>query len=230
MSPEVSRPGAMGLRDSGKESGVILVLSAPSGAGKTTIAHRLLSVDPGLCFSVSHTTRSLRPGEQDGKDYHFVSRHEFEAMRDDGEFLEWAEVHGHFYGTHRREVERAWAQAKDLVLDIDVQGGLQVKRSSSRAVLVFILPPSLDEMLRRIKGRGQESEFNLAARLETARKEVAFAEAYDYNIVNEELDRAVEEVLFILRASRNRPDGCSVVRRRLIKDLDLWLEEHGCSK
>lgn len=230
MSPEASPVGATGLKDSDKEVGVILVLSAPSGAGKTTIAHRLLSVDPRLRFSVSHTTRSPRPGEQDGKDYHFVSRHEFEAMRDNGEFLEWAEVHGHFYGTHRKEVERAWAEAKDLVLDIDVQGGLQVKKSSSHAVLVFILPPSLDEMLRRIKGRTQESEFNLAVRLETARNEVAFAQAYDYNIVNEELDRATEDVLAILRASRNRPDGCSVVRRRLIRDLDLWFEEHGCLK
>ncbi len=229
MSPE-EPAGGVESGGSGRRGGVLLVLSSPSGAGKTTIARKLVSGDPGLRFSVSHTTRSPRPGEVDGKDYHFVSSNDFISMRERDEFLEWAEVHGHLYGTSRGEAEAAFKQGKDLILDIDVQGGLQVRRSSANAVLVFILPPSLDEMLRRIRGRGQEERFDLAARLQSARNEVAFAKAYDYNIVNEELDRAAEDVRAILRASRHRPDGCSTVLRRLIEDLDLWFEEHGCSR
>jgi len=163
-------------------------------------------------------------------DYHFVSRKEFDAMRERNEFLEWAEVHGHFYGTHRKEVEAAFGAGQDLVLDIDVQGGLQVRKAWQKAVLVFILPPSLEALLERIKGRARENEFDLAQRLQTARSEVAFAGAYDYNIVNEELDRAVEDVRATLRASRNRPNGCRAVRRRFLEELDLWFEEHGCSR
>jgi len=201
---------------------VLLVLSAPTGGGKTTIAHRLSESDGGLRFSVSHTTREPRPGEREGADYHFTGRADFEAMRERGEFLEWAEVHGNLYGTHRSEVEAAAREARDLVLDIDVQGGLQVKAAWPAAVLVFVLPPSLPELLRRLSGRSAEAGFDLRRRLESARNELALAEEYDYNVVNEDLERAVAEVLCILNAARRRPMRVSA-SAALARDVDTWL-------
>lgn len=211
MSPEARRS-------------TLLVLSAPTGGGKTTIAHRLLESDPALRFSISHTTRGPRPGEADGRDYHFVSRGQFEAMREAGGFLEWAEVHGNLYGTHRGEADAAGREGRDLVLDIDVQGGLQVKRARPDAVLVFILPPSLEELLRRLTGRSAESGFDLHRRLESARRELALAEEYDYNVINEDLERAVADVLDLLHAARLRPPGGAGKAATLAREIEDWLK------
>ncbi len=200
------------------------MLSAPTGAGKTTIAHRLAAEDDGIRFSVSHTTRTPRPGERDGVDYHFVPRDAFMKMAGRGEFLEWAEVHDHCYGTHRSEAERAFAAGLDLLLDIDVQGGLQVKRSAPReAVLVFILPPSLDVLLGRLGGRKGEEDFDLSRRLQTALKELELADSYDYNILNEDLDRAVSQVRCLLDVARVRLNPQADVRGLLCRQIATWL-------
>ncbi len=203
----------------------ILVLSAPTGAGKTTIAHRLVGADESLRFSVSHTTRLPRPGEKDGVDYHFVSREEFRDMTGKGEFLEWAQVHDHYYGTHRSEAERAFVAGEDLLLDIDVQGGLQVRTADPQAVLVFILPPSLETLLRRLGGREGEEDFDLDRRLRTALKELELADSYDYNIVNEDLDKAVSQVRCLLDVARVRLNPQADVKGRLCRQIATWLKE-----
>ena len=210
MSPEAPR-------------GMLLVLSAPTGGGKTTIARRLVAKDAAACFSISHTTRAPRPGETDGVDYHFVDPESFRAMVSRGEFLEWAEVHGHLYGTHRSEAAAADAKGVALVLDIDVQGGLQIKRAEPSAVLVFILPPSLEVLLDRLGRRVGEPGFDLVRRLETAVKELELAGAYDYNVINEDLDTAVEQVQRILEASRMRPANHSERARALSRAITTWL-------
>lgn len=203
--------------------GVLLVLSAPTGGGKTTIAHRLIAEDGQIRFSVSHTTRTPRPGERDGVDYHFISREDFMAKAGRGEFLEWAEVHDHFYGTHRSERAGAAAAGKDLLLDIDVQGGLQVRTAEPSVVLVFILPPSLEVLLRRLENRAGEPGFDLARRLESALKELELAERYDYNVVNEDLDEAVRQVRSILGAARLRATVSEDTNHALKQEITDWL-------
>jgi guanylate kinase len=186
-------------------NGFILVLSAPSGCGKSTILKKVMSGLPGLVFSVSHTTRSPRPGEQDGRDYHFVDRRTFIELRDrqPSGFLEWAEVHGNFYGTSRAEVEARLSRGEDVVLDIDVQGAAQI-RQNAQPVTVFVVPPSLDELERRLRGRGTESEESLGLRLANAGQEMQHADEYTYCIVNDDLDRAVESLRAIIIAERSR--------------------------
>ncbi len=201
----------------------VMVLSAPTGGGKTTIARRVVKADHAVRFSVSHTTRQARPGEQDGRDYHFVEHEAFEKMASEGEFLEWAEVHGHLYGTHASEATRAFSTGMDLLLDIDVQGGLQIRNRVPEAVMVFLLPPSLDTLLERIKERVKEADFNLEKRLRTAERELVLAASYDYNIVNEDLDTAVERVLWILRIARLRPLKAAGVRVSLSREIASWL-------
>ncbi len=182
-----------------------MVVSAPSGAGKTTLC-RLLIERLSFRFSVSHTTRPPRPGEVHGRDYYFVSRPEFESLVQEGAFLEWAEVHGHLYGTSVAEVERALSGEEDLLLDIDVQGASQVRRKlGAQAVFVFILPPSLEELERRLRSRGTEDEETLARRLARAREEIRFAPWFDYVVVNDEVERAFEDLAAIIRAERCRP-------------------------
>ncbi len=188
---------------------ILFVLSAPSGCGKTTMLRRVMKMLPGLVFSVSHTTRAPRPGEIDGRDYYFVSREEFIALRDHepSGFLEWAEVHGNLYGTSREGVERLQKQGFDVILDIDVQGAEQV-RLNGDPVTIFIAPPSLDELARRLRGRGTEDEDTLALRLANAKKEMAAADRYEYLIINDDLDQAVDSLRAVLVAERLR-------RRRL---------------
>jgi guanylate kinase len=188
---------------------ILFVLSAPSGCGKTTMLKRVMSMVSGLVFSVSHTTRAPRPGEVNGRDYFFVSREEFIALRDrePSGFLEWAEVHGNLYGTSREGVERLRRQGLDVILDIDVQGAEQVRHNGD-PVTVFIAPPSLDELARRLRGRGTEDEETLALRLANAEKEMAVADSYEYLIINDELDQAVDSLRAVLVAERLR-------RRRL---------------
>lgn len=186
-------------------SGILLVLSAPSGGGKTTVLKKVMADLPGLVFSVSHTTRKPRPGEQDGRDYYFVSRREFESIRDrhPSGFLEWAEVHGNLYGTSRAAVEQRLGAGLDVVLDIDVQGAAQIRKSAD-PVAVFIAPPSLVELEARLRGRGTEDEQTLALRLENSKQELAAMDRYDYLIVNDRLAEAVESLRSIIIAERCR--------------------------
>jgi guanylate kinase len=184
---------------------MLLVLSAPSGCGKTTILTQVMRDLPGLTFSVSHTTRQPRPGETDGVQYHFVGKDVFTAIlnRQPSGFLEWAEVHGNMYGTSVDEVERHRLAGHDVILDIDVQGAAQV-RQRTKAVTIFIAPPSLAELERRLRGRRTESEATIALRLNNARKELACSGSYDYMVVNDRLDQAMESLRSIIIAERCR--------------------------
>jgi len=186
-------------------NGMLLVLSAPSGCGKTTIVQRVMADLPNLVFSVSHTTRAPRSGETDGVHYHFVDQGAFRAIRDlqPTGFLEWAEVHGNLYGTSLAEVEARQQAGCDVLLDIDVQGAAQVRQRSA-PVTVFIAPPSLPVLEQRLRGRGTEDEATIAKRLNNVRKELASAGAYDYLIVNDQLDEAVESLRSIIIAERSR--------------------------
>jgi guanylate kinase len=222
-------PTIQRIDDSPPHGGILFVLSSPTGGGKTTIARRLVAEDGALRFSVSHTTRRIRPGEQEGVDYHFVAPAEFARMAGRGEFLEWAEVHGHRYGTHRREREIAGAEGKDLLLDIDVQGGLQVRGADPEAVLVFILPPSLEVLLARLGKRAVEPGFDLARRLTTAERELELAKLYDYTIINEDLDKAVGQVRRVLESSRLRSALAAGRVRILLAQVSDWLRSSDVS-
>jgi guanylate kinase len=183
--------------------GLMLILSSPSGAGKTTLAERLLSKDGGIVLSVSTTTRPKRPGETDGKDYHFVSADEFARRREAGEFLEWANVFGHLYGTPRKMVEETLAQAKDVLFDIDWQGAQQLGEAMGEDVVkVFILPPSRAELERRLRQRKQDPEDVVKARMAKADAEMSHWAEYDYVLVNDDLDRSEEALRTILIAER----------------------------
>jgi len=187
-------------------SGLLLVLSAPSGCGKTTIVKRVMRDLSGLVFSVSHTTRQPRSGEVDGVHYHFVDKTVFATMRDRQPpgFLEWAEVHGNMYGTSVDEVVKHQQAGCDVILDIDVQGAAQVRQRTNSVTTIFIAPPSLAELERRLRGRGTESEATIAVRLNNARKELACVGGYDYLIVNDRLEEAVESLRSIIIAERCR--------------------------
>ncbi len=185
--------------------GLLLVLSAPSGAGKTTLAHRLTQEFQHANFSVSYTTREPRGQEQNGKDYHFVDPRLFLQMVNRGDFIEWAEVHDNFYGTARRSIDRVIASRGIAVFDIDVKGGLKIKSRFPDAVLVFILPPSMDELERRLRGRGTDKDETIHRRLLAARTEIEKgSESYDYLIINDALDRAFDELRAIVIAEQAR--------------------------
>lgn len=171
-----------------------LVLSAPSGAGKTTIARRLVASPDSFVFSVSATTRSPRRGEVNGVDYHFLTREEFRLRVAEGAMAEWAEVHGDFYGTPLQNLQDAEGKGQSVVLDIDVQGARQIRERVPDALLIFILPPSGHTLLERLKGRGTESEAALRRRMDTARGELEAVREFDHVVVNDDLDRAVEEI------------------------------------
>jgi guanylate kinase len=185
--------------------GNLLVVSAPSGAGKTTILRRILAMVPGIVFSVSHTTRAPRPGERDGGDYYFIARDQFLEMRAQGAFLEWAEVHGNFYGTSKKAVAEQLALGIDLILDIDVQGARQTREQSEwQASSLFIAPPSWQELERRLTMRNTESVETIGLRLANARREMAEIDRYDYVIVNDDLEAAVDAVRAVIIAERSR--------------------------
>ena len=186
------------------QRGLLFVVSAPSGTGKTTVVDRLVEVCPQLERSRSYTSRARRSGETDGVDYNFVSRPDFEGMIARGEFLEWADVFGNLYGTSKRETDARLAAGFDVVLVIDVQGARQVRERMRDAVAVFVLPPSFEALERRLRGRSQDSHGAIARRLETARSEVAAVQAYDYVVVNDELERCVNEICAIVTAERAR--------------------------
>jgi len=182
----------------------VIVVSAPSGAGKTTVLARVLGELAGIRFSVSHTTRPPRGQEQDGIEYHFVDRVAFLRLRDEGRLLEWAEVHGNLYGTGLAEIERARDEGQDVLLDVDVQGASQVRSRIPDAVTVFLLPPSFEVLERRLRGRAQDDETTIRKRLAMAGREIGAFESYDYAIVNDDLDGSVEELKSIVRAARCR--------------------------
>jgi guanylate kinase len=184
--------------------GLLFVVSAPSGTGKTTVVERLVHILPDLALSRSYTSRPARPGEADGVDYNFVSRSRFEAMLAANAFLEWADVFGNLYGTGAEDAMRELDRGRDLVLVIDVQGARQVRTRCPDTVGVFVLPPSFAVLERRLRGRSKDPEAAIQRRLETARAEVAAFTEYDYVIVNDELDACVDRLRAIVLAERTR--------------------------
>ena len=187
--------------------GRLFVVSAPSGAGKTTVVGRLIASMPDLRQSRSYTSRRTRPGESDGVDYNFVSRERFESMIAGGQFLEWAEYSGNLYGTAVLDTDRELETGTDLVLVIDVQGARQVRRHRRSSVLVFLLPPSFDALETRLRSRGEDTEEQIRRRLETARQEVAAVPEYDYVVVNDEIDACVERLRAVIVAERATLDA-----------------------
>lgn len=205
-----------------------LVLAAPSGTGKTTIARSLVDGSDRFVFSVSATTRPRREHERDGVDYHFLSPEAFQAMRDEGELAEWAEVHGHLYGTLRRALSEPAERGEQVVLDIDVRGARQLKESMPEAILVFILPPSVEVLVERLRGRGTEHKSEVLRRLTHARAELAAAAEFDFAVVNEHLVDAVAEVKDIAFGGAGRPREAGVLAddiAQLRRDIDLLIEQ-----
>lgn len=180
----------------------LFVIAAPSGAGKSTLVNMLAGRDPRVQLSISYTTRQPRPGEVNGQDYHFVNVPAFAAMRERGEFVEWAEVHGNFYGTACSGLERQMRSGRDLVLEIDWQGAQQVRRQFPRSVSVFILPPSIAELEQRLRARGQDSDDVIARRVAAALDEIKHVSEFDFVIINRDLAVALEDLMAAVRASR----------------------------
>jgi guanylate kinase len=186
--------------------GLLLILSSPSGAGKSTLARRLMDWDPTLKFSVSATTRNPRPGEEDGVHYHFRDHDTFRGMVAEGQMLEHAEVFGNYYGSPRGPVEQAMREGRDTLFDVDWQGGQQIRNSAlgQDVVSVFILPPSIAELERRLRGRGQDSEEVIAGRMAKSQAEISHWAEYDYVLVNHDIDQAARELITIVEAERLR--------------------------
>jgi guanylate kinase len=205
-----------------KRRGLMFVLSSPSGAGKSTLSRMLLE-DPGVELSISVTTRPRRPGEVDGKHYHFIDKARFDHMVQDGELLEWAEVFGNLYGTPRAPVDKALADGRDMLFDLDWQGTQQVRdRAGKDLVSLFVLPPSVPELERRLKSRAQDSEAVIRSRMERASDEMSHWAEYDYVVINNDLDRTFAEVRAILaaeRLKRERQIGLSGFVRALQSEL-----------
>ncbi len=201
-----------------RRPGVIFVISAPSGAGKTSLCKELIDFFPSLRHSVSYTTRPMRPGERPGIDYHFVTDEVFRAMVAGDEFVEWAEVHGNRYGTAAVSLEAARDDGVDILLEIDCQGAAQLRRNLSQAVFIFILPPSFGELRRRLEGRNTDSPEVIERRIANARGEIRAATGYDYLVVNDDFSSALDQLKAILTAA-----GCrtSLVLPALAKRFDL---------
>lgn len=196
-------------------SGSLFVISAPSGAGKTSLVQALLQKNPHIDLSVSYTTRSPRAGEIDGKDYHFVSRERFLAMEGDGEFIESAEVYGNLYGTSRTLIAQENARDRDILLEIDWQGAAQIRKLFPDALSIFVLPPSLQALAKRLQGRGKDSAEVIATRLSAAREDVSHLSEFDYVIINADLGEAVQELNCIVMAARLR------LAKQLVRQRDL---------
>lgn len=187
-----------------EREGGIFILSAPSGAGKTTLISRLLKIFPEMLLSVSYTTRPRRPGEVHGRDYFFVGKEKFAVMRARRGFAEWARVHGALYGTPRSPLDRSVRRGRDILLDIDVQGARKIKKLYPRAVSIFLLPPSWQELEKRLAGRGTDRRENIRRRLENARREIRAIVRYDYFLVNREIGEALASLKSIVVAERQR--------------------------
>jgi guanylate kinase len=182
--------------------GLLIVITAPSGAGKSSLIAAALKADPALRLSVSYTTRAPRPGEQNGREYHFVDEKTFLAMLGRAEFLESAEVHGHRYGTSETEINRELAAKHDLILEIDWQGAQQVRRLYPDCIGIFILPPSIEELERRMQKRGQDADDVIRRRMAVAKDEISHSPEFDYAIINKDFDEASQDLLAIIRAAR----------------------------
>lgn len=209
MTKDASPKGPAGTEE-GLHRGILLCLSAPSGAGKTTLAHKMLEAMPKARFSVSYTTRARRGEEKDGVDYRFIDTKTFQEQIDRGAFVEWAEVHGHFYGSSQQVVDEAFRDGGVAVFDIDVQGGAAIKRKYPDAVLVFILPPSMEELERRLRDRRTDADETIRKRLLAARSEMQRGvESYDYLVINDDIENAwrqLEAIVIAERCRRGRVD------------------------
>ncbi|MGA2957051.1 MAG: guanylate kinase [Thermodesulfobacteriota bacterium] len=202
-----------------KKEGILFIVSGASGTGKTSLCRAMLKIYPNLRFSVSHTTRPQRPGDENGRDYYFISPEEFQKMIDQGDFAEWAEIYGHRYGTLKRMLEKARAQGQDLILDIDGQGARQLRQQGLPGTFIFILPPSLAELRQRLMKRKTEGKEALEERLRKARDEIVEARWYDFLIINDELKKAQAKLQAIILAEHCR-------RERMIEVLEqLMLEK-----
>lgn len=199
--------------------GTLFIVSAPSGAGKTSLLAKLLEQTETLCLSISHTTRPIRPGEVDGVNYHFTDRTQFIRMVEQGSFLEHAEVFGNFYGTSADWVTTTLRSGKDVILEIDWQGAQQIRRLVPETISIFILPPSLPVLAERLRGRGQDGEDVIARRLAGARDEISHYGEYDYLVVNDDFDRALADMAAIFRAERQRTERQMSGRVDLLSDL-----------
>ncbi|HHY97128.1 MAG TPA: guanylate kinase [Firmicutes bacterium] len=200
-----------------RSRGFLIVLSGPSGAGKNTIVGEVLGRVPDLRYSISASTRPPRPGEVDGVNYFFLSEEEFEQRVKSGDFLEWATVYGHRYGTPRKYIEKMTASGQDVILDIDIQGAMKIKKTWEDAVFVFLLPPSLSELEKRLILRGSDTEEVVRHRLSCAREELEAVFDYDYVIVNDDKEKAVSALMNIIYAERCRVKRCEC--REFIDDL-----------
>lgn len=184
------------------KAGCLFLVTAPSGAGKSSLVAKLLAADNEVNLSISHTTRGPRPGEVNGREYHFVTVEEFEAMRENNDFLEWAYVHGNYYGTSRKWIEEQLEAGRDVLLEIDWQGALQVKRLFPDVIGIFILPPSVEALRARLNNRATDSEEVIARRLAGAGAEMVHAGQFDYVIINEDFERATQDLIAVVRAAR----------------------------
>ncbi len=199
--------------------GTLFIVSAPSGAGKTSLVKALVKMLEAVVVSVSYTTRAPRPGERDGQDYHFVDRRRFEAMVEEDRFLEYAEVFGNYYGTARHTVERALRQGQDVLLEIDWQGARQVRRRCAESVGIFILPPSRDVLRQRLRARGQDDEAVIERRMAEAVSEMSHYGEYDYLVINDDFDQALKELVSIVQARRLRRPVQACRHEALIREL-----------
>ena len=197
--------------------GTLIVVSAPSGAGKTTLCREVRMRLQDLAYSVSYTTRPPRPGEVDGADFHFVTESAFMELREVGGFAEWAEVHGNLYGTHAATIERALAQGRDILLDIDTQGARQLRARYRAAVLIFIIAPSIAELEQRLRERRSDGEGEIKRRMDRAREEIQLWRQYDYLIVNRDVKDAVEQLATVIQADRCRTNRLSLA----LPDLEV---------
>jgi guanylate kinase len=200
------------------QKGLLFIVSAPSGTGKTTLCRAMTEVFPGLHYSVSYTTRPPRPGDENGRDYHFISPAEFQERIDGDDFAEWAEIYGFRYGTSRSLIEKIRSEGRDVILDIDGQGARQLREKNLGGVFIFLLPPSLAELRRRLSLRGTESAAALKERLTKARAEMSEAREYEYLIINDDLDKAKERLQAVIVAEHQR-------RRRMEDFLERLFHE-----
>jgi len=204
----------------GKRKTTVFIISAPSGSGKSTLVARLLAADPSLRFSVSYTTRKPRGNERPGESYIYISAEEFQKRIERGEFLEYADVFGNYYGTHREVLEQAQAEGKDLILDIDVKGARQLKERIPEAVTIFILPPSRDILEQRLRTRSEDAEVVIQRRLQEATEELRNYRQYDYVLVNHQLDESTATLAAIVRAERNRRIRMEEQIRPILKSFE----------